>query len=80
MAPSADGLCHQREGQQWSGREGGRYGGWSVSLCVKVELVLFFVPEIPSHDFCCAYLERHDVIFLQIIRDPFYKIFRNTGY
>ena len=51
-----------------------------MSLCVKVELALFFVPEIPSHDFCCAYLERHDVIFLQIIRDPFYKIFRNTGY
>ena len=50
-------------------------GGWKVW---RVECVTVreggVVPEIPSHDFCCAYLERHDVIFLQITRDPFYKI------
>ena len=25
---------------------------------------VFYVSETPSHDFCCAYLERHNKIFL----------------
>ena len=37
------------------------YGEMSGTKVVKV--TFFFVSEIPSHDFCCAYLERHNMIF-----------------
>ena len=57
------------------------YGEMSGTKVVKV--TFFFVSEIPSHDFCCAYLERHNMIFfffceLSVI--SFYKIFTNTGF
>ena len=50
----------------------------------KVGEVTFFVfvSEISSHDFCCAYLERQNMIYffceLSLIR--FYTIFDNKGY
>ena len=40
----------------------------------------FFVSEIPSRDFCCAYLERQNMIFCELSVIRFYKIFKNTGY
>ena len=43
-----------------------------VTKVVKV-LIFIFVSEIPSHDFCCAYLERQD--FCVMIR-----IFKNKDY
>ena len=46
---------------------------WSLHPCVvnlshmeKYQSCIsyfFFVFEIPLHDFCCAYLERHNMIF-----------------
>ena len=46
------------------------YGEMSGHQSCKV--TVFFFSEIPSHDFCCAYLERHNMIFWGgIIRDPF---------
>ena len=34
----------------------------AVTKVVKV--TVFFVSENPSHDFCCAYLERHNISFV----------------
>ena len=48
-------------------------GEISGHQCCKSYFYIFFVSEIPSHDFCCAYLERQNMIFVYwcIIHYPF---------
>ena len=41
---------------------------------------IYYVSEVPSHDFCCAYVERRNMIFFANDLIRFYKIFKNTGY